>query len=349
MTKAIEHLALYRKYRPASFRDVLGQDHVVKVLEGAIKLENISHAYLFAGSRGTGKTSVARIFAKEIGTSSNDLYEIDAASNRGIDDVRQLREAVNTMPFESKYKVYIIDEVHMLTKEAFNALLKTLEEPPKHVIFILATTEMEKLPETIISRCQTFAFKKPSHEVLKELVIAVAKKEGFTLEPASGDLIALLADGSFRDAQGILQKVISGSKDKKISLGEVETVTGAPREKLLNSILEAVDKSDLSSALSEIGKASDAGVDMKVLLALLTQKTRQVLLLRYSKDSEKRISEETPKETFELLKSISQNNKSPVSSKLLLEFLQSNDLIGFSPVPELPIELALMKILGQNQ
>ena len=131
-----EDSALYRKYRPAHFKDVVGQSHVVTVLEEAIKQEKLSHAYLFAGSRGTGKTSVARIFAREIGTSANDLYEMDAASNRGIDDIREIRDGVSTVPFESKYKVYIIDEVHMLTKEAFNALLKTLEEPPPHAIFI---------------------------------------------------------------------------------------------------------------------------------------------------------------------------------------------------------------------
>ena len=133
-------VALYRKYRPQAFDQVVGQDQVVKTLHGAIAKGNISHAYLFAGTRGTGKTSIARIFAKEIGTHENDLYELDAASNRGIDEMRSLREAVNTLPFSSRYKVYIIDECHMLTKEAFNALLKTLEEPPSHVVFILATT-----------------------------------------------------------------------------------------------------------------------------------------------------------------------------------------------------------------
>ena len=152
MKNTTEHTVLYRKYRPSNFKEVLGQDHIVKTLGGAINLGNISHAYLFAGTRGTGKTSIARIFANEIKTTENDLYEIDAASNRGIDDIRELRDSVNVLPFESPYKVYIIDEVHMLTKEAFNALLKTLEEPPKHVIFILATTEIEKLPDTIFSR-----------------------------------------------------------------------------------------------------------------------------------------------------------------------------------------------------
>ena len=156
-------VALYRKYRPETFAQVIGQEPVIKALQGALSSDSLAHAYLFSGSRGTGKTSIARIFARELGSSENDTYEIDAASNRGIDDIRALRDAVRTLPFDSKYKVYIIDEVHMLTKEAFNALLKTLEEPPRHVIFILATTEEEKLPETIVSRCQSFRFKKPSH------------------------------------------------------------------------------------------------------------------------------------------------------------------------------------------
>src|SRR3989338_3017914 len=210
----MEFTALYRKYRPQKFDDVVGQDHIVSVLEGAVKRGEIAHAYLFSGTRGTGKTSVARILAKEIKTTATDLVEIDAASNTSVEDVRSLNESVHSLPFESKYKVYIIDEVHMLSKSAFNALLKRLEEPPKHVVFILATTEIEKLPETVVSRCQVFQFKKPSQEILREMVLRIAKKEGFTLEPSSADLIALLGDGSFRDTQGILQKVITSSADK---------------------------------------------------------------------------------------------------------------------------------------
>jgi len=174
-------IALYRKYRPDTFGDVLGQDAVVKSLTSALESGNVSHAYLFSGTRGTGKTSVARLFAKALGTSPNDIYEIDAASNNGVDEMRELTNGVSTLPFDSKYKVYILDEVHMLSKASFNALLKTLEEPPKHVIFILATTELHKVLDTVKSRCQVFEFKKPTAELLASFLTDGAKKEGVTL------------------------------------------------------------------------------------------------------------------------------------------------------------------------
>ncbi|MEK7176024.1 MAG: AAA family ATPase, partial [Patescibacteria group bacterium] len=178
---------LYRKYRPKEFKEVIGQEHIVKVLEGAIKLGNISHAYLFSGPRGTGKTSVARILSRAIGTSMNDLVEMDAASQTSVDDIRALNESVFTLPYESRFKVYIIDEAHMLSKSAWNAFLKTLEEPPAYVVFILATTALEKVPETVISRCQTFSFKAPNQATLKEFALTVAKKEGATLMPEAAE------------------------------------------------------------------------------------------------------------------------------------------------------------------
>ncbi|MEK7197961.1 MAG: AAA family ATPase, partial [Patescibacteria group bacterium] len=164
------NLVLYRKYRPQNWEEVIGQEHVVKTLTNAIKLDRVSHAYLFAGPRGTGKTTIARLLAKSLGASDLDLIEIDAASNRGIDEIRELRDGIKFAPTAGKYKVFIIDEVHQLTKEAFNALLKTLEEPPAHAIFVLATTEIHKVPETILSRVQSFPFRKLSvEEITKKL------------------------------------------------------------------------------------------------------------------------------------------------------------------------------------
>lgn len=347
--KDTEHFtALYRKYRPDAFKDVIGQDQVVSVLEGSIKLGNISHAYLFTGSRGTGKTSVARIFAKAIGTSEKDLYEIDAASYTGVDDIREIREGVATLPFDSKYKVYIIDEVHMLSKSAFNALLKTLEEPPAHVIFILATTEMEKLPETVVSRCQTFNFKKPNQATLKTFALNISKKEGFTLEPSAGELIALLGDGSYRDTHGILQKVIGSSKDARISLEEVEIVTGAPKSTLIHGVMEGIVKNDGALALENIRKASDANIDMKLFAKLLLQKLRFVLLIKYAPNIEKTIAEEVSEEDLGFLKNIAGNKDAKINSQTLLEFINAYDMIGISSVPELPLELAIIKIVGQN-
>lgn len=348
-TTPMTELVLYRKYRPQTFKEILGQGHIVGVLEGSIREGNIAHAYLFAGSRGTGKTSLARILARALGVSINDLHEIDAASNRGIDDIRELREAVNTLPFESPYKVYIVDEAHMLTKDAFNALLKTLEEPPSHVIFILATTEAHKLPETIVSRCQTYTFRKPSQKILKEMVVSVAKKEGFTLDPSAADLIALLADGSFRDAHGVLQKIIFSSSDKKVSAEEVEKVTGAPQAILVNNTIEAIDSGDIGKSLLKVKEALGSGVDAKIFLTLLLHKIRFILLLRFAKELESYIKDQFTSEDFLFLEKISGNKNSHVNATLLQELLDAYTHIGLSRIPQLPIELALIKMLASSE
>ncbi len=342
-----DHVALYRKYRPQAFADVRGQEQVVRVLERALEQGHVGHAYLFTGSRGTGKTSVARIFARAIGTQDTDLHELDAASNRGIDDVRALREAVNTLPFSSPYKVYIIDEVHMLTKEAFNALLKTLEEPPAHVVFILATTETDKLPETIVSRCEVHHFKQPSRQILKDHVTTVADEEGFTLEHAAADLIALLADGSFRDAHGILQKILFASSDKKVSVDEVSLVTGAPSNALVNEVLSALQERDASKGIAALVSAADAGVDMRVFATLLLEKLRAVLLLRYASDMKERFAEEFSPEDLALLTTLSAKD-SAITSAVLSRFLEAYASVGRAHVAHMPLELALLDCVGEK-
>ncbi len=253
----VTHITLYRKYRPQNFKEVRGQDHIVSVLKNALKEERIAHAYLFSGGRGTGKTSIARIFARELEVADTDIYEIDAASNRGIDDIRELRDGVRALPFSSKYKVYIIDEVHMLTKEAFNALLKTLEEPPAHAIFILATTEKDKVPSTIISRCQCFEFKKPSLDVLRDLVEDIAQKEGYSLERGLADYLAVMGRESFRDTLGRLELVMGvatvSKKGKEISLDDVRKALGIPVKKTVIEFFEAYvlkDKVRMAQALT---------------------------------------------------------------------------------------------------
>ncbi len=343
-TKRVTELALYRKYRPQTFKDVVGQDHVVKALQGALKEGNVAHAYLFFGSRGTGKTSVARIFAKELGAHDSDIHEIDAATYTGVDNIRALREEATVMPFESERKVYIVDEVHMLSKGAFNAFLKLLEEPPSHVSFILATTELEKVPDTIQSRCQVFTFKKPGQKAIAETVTKIAKAEGFTLEKASAELIALLADGSFRDSQSILQKIISSSPDKKVSVEEVVAVTGAPRSEVIAQIIEGLNAGNSAKALAAVADAVKSNVNMEVFLMILIDRTRIMLMLRYApKVGEEMIADLTDTEqTF--LASLAKDAKSKINSETLRKLLVANIETSRSPVPQLPLELAIMEL-----
>lgn len=339
-----QHAALYRKYRPQTFAEVRDQDQIVKVLEGAIKKGEIPHAILFSGTRGTGKTTLARIFAQAIGTSSVDLYEIDAASNRGIDDIRELKEAVHTLPYESKYKVYIVDEVHMLTKEAFNALLKTLEEPPAHVIFILATTEEEKLLDTILSRCQVFRFRSPSRAVLSALVTEVAKKEGFTLPVDAADLIAVAADGSFRDALGVTQKVILASGDKIGNANEVAAIIGAPRSEILLSLIKALHEGSSEKALDALEEAVALHVDMKLFARLILENLRAVMLLRNQPAKSEVLLANFGPEAKEVLAEIAKLSPSPLNSQMLLRLLSATEQINYSPIPHLPLEIAVIEV-----
>ncbi len=339
---------LYRKYRPQAFKEVIGQDHIVKVLEGAVSLGNISHAYLFSGSRGTGKTSTARILAKAIGTSANDLTEMDAASNRGIDDIREIRESVNTLPFESKYKVYIIDEVHMLTKDAWNAFLKTLEEPPAHVVFILATTELEKVPETVVSRCQTFSFKQPNIATLKDFALSVAKKEGFTLAPEAAELVAILGDGSFRDTHGILEKVLSSTKDKKITREEIESVTGAPKAELVKDILSSLIDKDLERGLRAVGKAAEANADMKLFAKLILERLRYLFLIRLKAGMDNELKKRVSEDDFSYLSDLASRAGKDFTAETLLRFIEAYENSGRTSIPELALELALSESVEKS-
>ncbi len=346
----MHELALYRKYRPQKFPDVVGQEHIVDVLEKSVQDGTVSHAYLFVGGRGTGKTSVARIFASEIGVSANDIYEIDAASNRGVDEIRSLRDGVSVLPFDSKYKVYILDEVHMFTKESWNTLLKTLEEPPKHVIFILATTELHKVPDTIISRCQVFTFKKPSDVILKNVVIDVAEKEGFELDAGSAELIAILGDGSFRDTLGYLQKVLNFSKSKKIKREEVEKITGAPKTELVNNFISAIAENKIEEGIKAVRNAASENLDMKLYLKLVIQKFRMAIILKYAPGLEEEMAGDLSEADLQFLKPLVAGDKEGrLRSPQLAALLEAYQNIDRAFISELPLELALIKILGQDK
>ncbi|MBI2410100.1 DNA polymerase III subunit gamma/tau [Candidatus Kaiserbacteria bacterium] len=346
------HQALYRTYRPATFEEVIGQEQVTKPLSEAVKAKKIGHAYLFAGSRGLGKTSVARIFAAAIGTSERDLHEIDAASHNSVEDIRALTEGVYTLPFESSYKVYILDEVHMLSKGAWNAFLKTLEEPPAHAVFILATTEIEKVPETVQSRCQVFEFKKPTRAVLAKTAIAVAKKEGVALEAAAAELVAILAEGSYRDALSVLQKVLVAAPGKIISRESVEAVTAAPRREQVHALLSALAKAPPAGgqgrALETIEKAARAGIDMRLYLELVLEGLRSVLLIRYAPELRPELASELGADEFAALEKISGNDvvssTSHITHKTLRAFLEAGERIRYAPIPALPLELAVLEL-----
>lgn len=348
------HQSLYRIHRPIKFADVIGQEQVTKPLEEAVKAKKIGHAYLFAGTRGLGKTSVARIFADAIGCKENDLYEIDAASNNSVEDIRALTEGVYTLPFNSPYKVYILDEVHMLSKSAWNAFLKTLEEPPAHAVFILATTELEKVPETVQSRCQVFEFKKPTRAILAKMTSAVAKKEGYTLAPDAADLIAMLAEGSYRDALSVLQKVLGSSVDKKLTRTEVEKATGAPRQEQVHALISALAAGydGRGQALEAIEMVAKASVDMKLFLELVLEALRATLLIKFAPDLRTSLSEELGTDEFTTLEKFAQpnvgHNMSYITHQTLLAFLTAADRIRYAPIPALPLELAVLELFPEG-
>ena len=265
--------ALYRKYRSRSLDEVLGQDHVTNILRRALEQGKIAHAYLLTGPRGVGKTSVARILAHEINqlpydeeASHLDIIEIDAASNNGVDDIRALREKAQVAPVSAPKKIYIIDEVHMLSKPAFNALLKTLEEPPAHVVFILATTDADKLPATILSRVQQFFFRPIPADIMARQLMTIAEKEGFTIEADAARLIAERSRGGFRDGISMLDQLSAlASTDKPLSTSDVAQYLGLSAAETLESLLELYQQRDASGALSLLSELEQTGTDPIVL------------------------------------------------------------------------------------
>lgn len=308
--------ALYLKYRPQTFEEISGQEHVTKTLKNALAMDRIAHAYLFTGPRGTGKTSTARILAKAVNCLSTtkphpcnecsicraineerllDLIEIDAASNTGVDDIRELRDKVDFRPSEARYKVYIVDEAHMLSNAAFNALLKTLEEPPPHVIFVLATTEPNKVPATILSRCQRFDFRRATLPELTQQLSEIAEKEGLEIEPNAIDLIARQATGSFRDGTSLLDQLMAFSEGG-VTLAQVQALLGAASQDSIRAIVASIANRDLASGVETISQAVDGGADPRQLSREIVDYLRRVLLARSGTTGAEELSAEAASE-----------------------------------------------------
>lgn len=358
-------LVLYRKYRSQTFDELIGQDHVTSILKNAVSQGQIAHAYLFHGPRGLGKTSTARILAKAVnclqlqpsgnpcGKCDNcvaiqegkflDLIEIDAASNRGIDDIRELKEKINYSPSEGKYKVYAIDEAHMLTTEAFNALLKTLEEPPAHAILILATTEVHKIPATILSRCQRFDFRLATEAEIKSVLEGILKKEKVEAEDEALDLIIENAQGSFRDAISLLDVVISGQKESKnpksISGEEVRVVLGLADSTMVYFFLEKLVDADGSAALELLEELAQKGVNLSQFVKFVLSVLREILVGG--------MKDKVDYGEYSFAKKLDRDK----TLRLINLFVEAERALKDSVIPQLPLELLVaesLSIFGSN-
>jgi DNA polymerase-3 subunit gamma/tau len=354
--------ALYNKWRSQTFDEILGQEHITQTLRNQLRAGRIGHAYLFTGMRGTGKTTTARVLAKAVNCvgdtddppcndchicrslaegSSLDLIEIDAASNRGIDEIRDLRERVSFAPHECRYKVYVIDEVHMLTTEAFNALLKTLEEPPSHVIFVLCTTEPHRLPDTILSRCQRFDFRRGSVSLLVEKLKRVCKGEGIQISSEALDLVARRAAGSFRDAESLLDQ-LSAYETDEVGLDLVRDVLGSAPSVLVSQLVERMMAGDVPQGLRLINEALERGAEPRQFLSDILEHLRAVLLLSVGGDEGlQQLSPDALDHMRQLARDRAFSLRSLMTAIRL--FNEAGEGLRNAVRPQLPLELALIE------
>jgi len=377
-------LVLYRKYRPQKFSEFIGQEHIVKTLTNAVSSGMISHAYLFTGPRGSGKTTIARLLAKAVNCQnrkegepepcnkcsscleimegrSMDLIEIDAASHRGIEDIRELKDGIRFSPTKSKYKVFIIDESHQLTKEAANALLKTLEEPPSHAIFILATTEAHKMIPTIISRCQRFDFRKLTvSEILKKLEM-ISQKEKIKIEKAALELIALNAEGSIRDGESLLDQVFTlygtppalhpptSWAPKEIKADEIKEILGLVEIELVSKFTDFLCQKNSAGAINFVNENIEKGVDLEEFTKALINYLRQGLILKIMGEEGNPYVSGLTKEELQKLKEQAEKLKEEEIKRILNLFIEAQNKMKYSPIPQLPIELAIIECASEVQ
>jgi DNA polymerase-3 subunit gamma/tau len=361
-TPPVEYLVMARKWRPQVFEDVAGQDHVIRTLQNAVKLDRIAHAFIFSGPRGVGKTSVARILAKALNCEQGptptpcqvcthcreitegialDVHEIDGASNRGIDEIRELRENIKFLPASSRFKVYIIDEVHMLTREAFNALLKTLEEPPPHVVFIFATTETHKIPATILSRCQCFDFRRISLKQIGDNLRKIAAAEGIEISDKGLSWIAAAGDGSMRDSQSIFDQIVSYA-GTAIEDQNIEEILGLTDRRFVIAIAEAVLARNAAQCLKLIDEGYYAGLDMQVFYQMLVDHFRNLVLTKVVAGAEG--ITEMSQEDWSKLQEQTGNVSRETLQRLLEILMAEEETMRRTQSPRLVLEMALTRM-----